>query len=258
MNLKTKLGTLAGAVLMISSGVFAQHTAAPARGSMPPPARVTMRTTLPPSRPAAAPRAMPVRSPGSVTVIGANPNQSFTIGLPTNVLGNGVPGLGFDYPHLAAVSGNLGVMAMIDPATQANLALAERLARISPPVGGFFPVFDSGYSGYPVATEEQPQQAQPPQVIILQQPAAAPAAYEAPAETAAAPATSPASTMPDVGTFILVKKDGTQVEAGAYSRQGDRIVYVTPKGAKRTMLYSELDRDATREINQERGTSLEL
>jgi hypothetical protein len=198
-------------------------------------------------------------APTSVTVVGANPNQSFTIALPSDLLGNGVPGLGFTYPQLAALSGNLGVEALINPATQAQLALLQRLGRFSRPVGGFYPLFDSGYGYSPVTTDE-PQQAPPPQVIVLQQPAAAPAsvAYDSPAASAGAPAASSASGSQDVGTFILVKKDGTKVEAGAYYRQGDQIVYITPKGAKRTMLYSELDRDATHEINEERGTSLDL
>jgi hypothetical protein len=241
---------------MISSIALAQHPGAPVHGGAAPPMRGTGRMMAPPSPRGGSPLGRTGTGSSSVTVIGANANQSFTVALPSDLLGNGVPGLGFTYPHLAAISGNLGVLAQIDPKTQAELALAERLGRFARPVGGFFPVFDSGYE-YPPVTTDQPQQAPPPQVIIVQQPAAAsaPVAYEAPA---IAPMESSAAGSQDVGTFVLVKKDGAQVEAGAYFREGDQIVYITPKGAKRTMLYSELDRDATREINEERGTSLEL
>jgi hypothetical protein len=40
-----------------------------------------------------------------------------------------VPGLGFDYEHLAAISGNLAEKALIDPVTMEELALAERFNR---------------------------------------------------------------------------------------------------------------------------------
>ena len=84
-----------------------------------------------------------------------------------------VPGLGFDFEHLAAISGNLAEKALIDPATQAELALAERLNRgVGEPA-----FFLGGYGGEaPVsyeAPEAQPATQPAPQIIIVQPPATA-------------------------------------------------------------------------------------
>jgi hypothetical protein len=61
-----------------------------------------------------------------------------------------------------------------------------------------------------------------------------------------------------VGEFILVGRDGSQVLAVAFTRQNDRIVYVTRQGIRRSMGITELDPDATFRVNEERGTSLQL
>jgi hypothetical protein len=206
----------------------------------------------------------PVPSPRNITpphVSQIAPGVFLTNGLTLDqILGNGVPGLGFDYAHLAAISGNLGVEALINPVTEADLALAERLGQFrGGATGGFFPFLGGG--GIAPEIIEQPaqdtqsaQQQQP--IIIVQQPASSTVAT-APEQTpdAAAPAAIN-SVAPDPSEFILVKKDGEQVLAGGYSLQKDRIVYVTKEGAKRIMLLSELDKDATELINQERGTSV--
>jgi hypothetical protein len=171
---------------------------------------------------------------------------------------NPVPGLGFDYEHLAAINSNLGVRALIDPVTQLRLAQAERLLRDS---GGVTPVFLGGYGDYgdygdygsqPVAAQ-QPQ----PQIIVLQQPAPQPAPEaEAPApEPVAAPAPEP---RPDADQFILVLRDGSRITAVAFSRQDSRIVYITPEGNRRSLAISGLDAAATIRVNEERGTSLQL
>ena len=101
--------------------------------------------------------------------------------------GNGVPGLGFDYVHLAAVSGNFR--------NPPNFERGSRHER-----NFVTPVFFSGFGGYPYysdSTDYQPVQQQP-QIIVIQQPApviaeqqAAPAARDTYPD-AAAPATLPA------------------------------------------------------------------
>jgi hypothetical protein len=168
---------------------------------------------------------------------------------------NPVPGLGFDYEHLAAINSNLGVRALIDPVTQLRLAQAERLLRESP---GVTPVFLGGYGDYgdygsqPIDAQ-QPQ----PQIIVLQQPAPQPAPeVEAPApEPVAGPAPEP---RPDADQFILVLRDGSRITAVAFSRQDSRIVYITPEGKRRSLAISGLDAAATIRVNEERGTSLQL
>lgn len=179
-------------------------------------------------------------------------------GLTLQQLLNPVPGLGFDYPHLAAINSNLGIQALIDPVTQLRLAQAERLLRDT---RGVTPVFFGGYGGYgdygdygsQPAEIQQPQ----PQIIVLQQPAPQPAP-----EVEAAPAPQPAAVVPkarpDNDQFILVLRDGSQVTAVAFSRQDSRIVYITPEGRRRSLAISGLDAAATIRVNEERGTSLQL
>ena len=39
---------------------------------------------------------------------------------------------------------------------------------------------------------------------------------------------------------------------------GDKIVYITAEGSRRTMATADLDTKATQEVNEERGTPLQL
>jgi hypothetical protein len=163
-----------------------------------------------------------------------------------------VPGFGFDFTHLAAVTRDLEVRALIDPVTQLRLAQAERLLRETPATSAVFPLFG------PQAPVVLLQQAPP--VIVIQQPAPVvqtPPAPEAEAPPAAAPAPPPAP-VPDIGEFILVLRDGSQISAVAFSRQGDRIIYITREGARRTLPLASLDGDATARANEEHGTFVQL
>ena len=164
---------------------------------------------------------------------------------------NNTPGLGFDFSHLAALNGNLGTRAFIDPVTQQDLALSERLLQISGSANTVFPFFGGGYSE-PVVMEQQ----QPP-VIVVQQPAAA----SEPRENTSAPAAAPVEEqppLPDVGQFSLVLHSGKQIKAVAFTRQGDLIVYVTNDGIRGSFAVSDLDVPATQQMNQQHGTPLQL
>ncbi|HEV2315630.1 MAG TPA: hypothetical protein VGR94_10020 [Candidatus Acidoferrales bacterium] len=174
------------------------------------------------------------------------------VGLQANLgqILNPVPGLGFDYSNLAALNHDLAVRAIIDPITQQELALSERLLQLTPTA----PISSAFFASEPVVMLEQ----QPPQVIIVQQP-------QAPAEQAAAEATSSAvptaveqPPLPDVGQFVLVLHDGTQIQAVAFTRQSNRIVYITTDGRRRSIAIGDLDTAATRRLNDERGTPLRL
>jgi hypothetical protein len=173
-----------------------------------------------------------------------------------------VPGLGFDYEHLAAISGNLAEKALIDPATMEELALAERLNRGGAGGSSFF-LGGYGYGGdaAPVdngdSQDAQAQPAapapQPPQIIILQQPATpgATAGRTEEPQSASAP-------LPEASDFLLVLKSGVIVSAVAFTRQGDQLVYVTKEGNRRTMSVATIDSEATSKINAARGTPLKL
>lgn len=165
---------------------------------------------------------------------------------------NPVPGLGFDYSNLAAINHDLGVRALIDPITQQELALSERLLQLTPtaPISSWF------FAAEPAVMLEQ----QPPQVIIVQQPQPQPPAEQATAEAppSAVPAEVEQPPLPDVGQFVLVLRDGTQLQAVAFTRQNDRIVYITTDGRRRSVAIGDLDTAATRDRNDERGTPLQL
>jgi hypothetical protein len=61
-----------------------------------------------------------------------------------------------------------------------------------------------------------------------------------------------------VGQFTLVLQSGKQIDAVAFTRTSDRIVYITADGNRRTIAASDLNSEATVRVNQERGTPLEL
>jgi hypothetical protein len=169
-----------------------------------------------------------------------------------------VPGLGFDFEHLAAINGNLAEKALIDPATQAEIALAERLNRgVGEPA-----FFLSGFgASEPVAYEAPEAQPQPaPQIIIVQPPATAtpPAAQPTGQPEARAEQQAEAVPLPEASDFLLVLKNGAMVSAVAFTRQGDQLVYVTKEGNRRTMSVSTIDSDATSKVNEARGTPLKL
>jgi hypothetical protein len=170
-----------------------------------------------------------------------------------------VPGLGFDFEHLAAISGNLAEKALTDPVTMEELALAQRFNRNNGGSSAFF--LGGGYGGgdYAAApvdngdSQDPPAQpaAQPaPQIIIVQQqPNGAADAHAQ--EQAAAP-------LPEASDFLLVLKSGAMVSAVAFTRQGDQLVYVTKEGNRRTMSVATIDSDATSKLNAARGTPLKL
>jgi hypothetical protein len=166
-----------------------------------------------------------------------------------------VPGLGFDYSYLAAIDSDLGVKAFIDPATELRLAAAERVLRDTRGFAtpGYY-LLDGG-AEYVVPAETPPQQAPQPTVIVLQQPPAAQQTAAQPAP-AAAPQSSP--PLPDVSQFTLVLRSGGQIQVIALTRTNDRVVYITADGARHTIALADIDAAATRSVNEERGTPLQL
>lgn len=165
---------------------------------------------------------------------------------------NNVPGLGFNYEFLNAMNQNLGERAFIDPVTQQDLALAERLSRASSGFSGFVPLWGGGYYGEAGAAAPEA-----PAVIIEPEPQAQASPPESPSESSGAPAEEPAP-LPDVGPFILVLHSGEKITAVAFTRQSDQIVYITKDGLRQSFPASDLDAAATRQMNQQRGTPLEL
>ena len=153
------------------------------------------------------------------------------------------------------VYGGNSLGGLIDPATQWRIALAQRYGRGSGRYAGGYYLLDGGGYAYPEddsGADPGAPPAQQPQVIVVQAPGSQPQDTPPPAEAAAQPA------LPDVGQFTLVLKGGTQIQAVAFTRQNDKIVYITTDGSRRSIAASDLDSAATTSVNEERGTPLQL
>jgi hypothetical protein len=64
--------------------------------------------------------------------------------------------------------------------------------------------------------------------------------------------------LPDVGSFTLVTRGGYRLDAVAFTRSNDRLIYITPDGGRRTIAMRDLDVDSTQRLNQELGTPIEI
>lgn len=163
-----------------------------------------------------------------------------------------VPGLGFDFAHLAAITRNFKVSDISLLSTAQRLALARRLS----------PVVSFGVPLLPLPGEIVVVQ-QPP-VVVLQQAAAPeevvePASRARPAERKEAEELArSAEPLHDLGEFVLVRRDGRVVFAVAFSTAGDVLTYVTREGIRRSMPLTDLDIETTVRMNEERGTTLRL
>jgi hypothetical protein len=171
---------------------------------------------------------------------------------------SGVPGLGFDFPHLAAINGALH---------------GNSSPRFGPNGhhggGSFIPVYFGGYpyysddAGYDQTEAAPVQQTQPqPQIIVIQQPAPAPRDADMGSNLAndstAENAQQAAESVPDVGDFILVRRDGRILFASIFSIVGAQLQYVTPEGIRHSLAMSDLDPVATQQMNEARGTTVRI
>jgi hypothetical protein len=165
------------------------------------------------------------------------------------------PNYAFDFDHLNALSDDLLIKAAIDPTTQIRLSELGRVAGVGIEA---LPYFGLGYD-YALLTQEENQPAQAaepepqPQVVIVQQTQPAPA--QEPIRT---PEEAVESPLPDEGQFVLVLRDGTEVEAVAFARSDNQVVYITTNGNRRHIPLSDLDSKATIRVNEERGAPLQL
>ena len=147
-----------------------------------------------------------------------------------------VPGLGFDFPHLAAVSG--------------HNHFGRRF------LGGV-PFFDGGFLfGAPSVTIEQPGEAQPEADDVIAGNAVekdpvrrSRRVYEA--DPGSARVSDPAPE--EVEQYVFVKRDGGLEFAVAYSWIDGNLRYITPDGKRRTLGRDALDLPATQHFNEERG-----
>jgi hypothetical protein len=180
--------------------------------------------------------------------------------------GIGVPGLGFDYPHLAAISGGL----------QSGARRGFERGRHSGQ-GYYVPILFGGYPYYldgslDYGQPDQPEQVQSqaqPQVIVIQQPVPAVAGQQASfpqdadagiggGQSSALASPAPEAPAPNVGEIILIRKDGRVLFASAFSVVGTQLRYISPEGILHKFPVTELDSEATQQMNEARGNSVQI
>lgn len=256
-----RLAAVIVTALLFGPGILYAQRQAPMSAPARPASTVRVRS-------GPAPRVAVTRARGRVsagTPVVNDPGSAFANGfggfggspLSGQQLLNSVPGFGNN-----ASFDDLGIKAAIDPETQWRLAIAERFLRDNRGFGGF--VGTGGYildGGGVYTVPEEPASdsvaaapAPQPQIIVVQAPAPGNQQAGAPAPSAE----SEAPPLPDVGQFTLVLRDGTKIQAVAFTRKSDTIVYITSDGSRRTLAVADLDSAATQRVNQERGTPLNL
>ncbi len=158
---------------------------------------------------------------------------------------DGVPGLGFDFPHLAAVSRGF---------QQRFLFINNGFSPFFAPI--FFDPLSLSYPAeipdYYAEGERQPIFVMPPPP--QPQPATPPAEAAPRATTPQVPPPPP----PELGQLILVRSDGQVLLAVAFTVRNGQLTYITNQGTRRSFPVSELDKDATRQMNDANGTSVSL
>jgi hypothetical protein len=178
--------------------------------------------------------------------------------LPLQDFPNFFPGVGFDSFPFNLNNRDLLIKAAIDPVTQWQFAVAERVLNATRGVAPFTGFWWPGGGSYVLPTEPAPAEQAPqpqPQIIILQQP---PAAQTPSATAEPAPAPEAAAPPVDVGQFVLALRNGSQIQAVAFTRVNDHIVYITADGSRRMIAASDLDPGTTTLINEELGTPLQF
>jgi len=254
-----RIGVVAVAVLGLPLAVFAQRAGGAGGGvrmgavSAPPVAiaRVSAPVGARPVNHVAVatthmvPGGIHVRTSGTPNrVVRLNPNFGNS-----NFVSNDVPGLGFDYPHLAAVSpkrGQFGHNGRFRQTVQFGF-------------GGFLISSPEIVVENPQAVEEAQETADQGDLDEQFQ-AAQMQAYRAGQQSAArqqaAPPAPPApEPAPDPASYVFVMRDGGVVFAVAYSWDNGTLRYVTPEGQRKSVAADALDMDATQSFNQSRGLS---
>jgi hypothetical protein len=150
-----------------------------------------------------------------------------------------VPGLGFDYTHLAAIHPN-GINN-----------------RNRPFVGTYVPFFYGGGYYMPFSSDDYVDEAPPAeaqQVNTGQQEVAQSPERERPARPSRdyVPAPQTASEL-EAEQYVFVRRDGTVFFAAAYAWENGTLRYITNEGLRHTVTADKLDLDATQQFNEQRG-----
>jgi hypothetical protein len=156
----------------------------------------------------------------------------------------GVPGLGFDFPHLAAVSGNRRVRG---GRFFGGAPFGFGGFLLSPSFVEGVPVGDSGT----VAAEDEVVDDPPDMERPVRRSRAARSTGESEVSSQPAP-------QPDVQQYVFVRQDGSLVFAIAYAWENSTLRYITPEGIRRSIGREALDLNATQQFNEQRGLNFRI
>lgn len=181
----------------------------------------------------------------------SNPIRS---GPPTRrLLSQDVPGLGFDFPHFAAVhpGGGRGFRGR-----DRDRFRHDRFVGVFFPFfggGGFWPLFPEDVDEEPSADYQQPEiaQAEPPEGPYPGY--SYPAPYGGDRPPAATAQTAAPEPEPPTDQYVFVRRDGTVFFAVGYMWDNGTLRYITSEGLRRSVAGSALDLDATQQFNEQRG-----
>jgi hypothetical protein len=159
-----------------------------------------------------------------------------------------VPGLGFDYPHLAAVNPRNGRdhdgFGENAPFGFGGLLFSSPEVVVENP-----PVVDEGQQAAP-----QDNGAANP--VDFDNARASERPYVARTDV---PRTAPAPEPPvDTSEYVFVRRDGGLLFAVAYSWDNGTLRYVTRDGVRKSVTVESLDINATQQFNEQRGLSFRV
>ncbi|HWQ03588.1 MAG TPA: hypothetical protein VNL38_03825, partial [Candidatus Nitrosotenuis sp.] len=233
---------------------FAQRASSPARTRVTVISPATAQQTAAQTSPSAT-----QQLPAQATLPAISPARSLQ-SVPL-ISTTSVPGLGFDYTHLAARDRNLPVRALIDPVTQHRFALERQALRNAPAVAAspmiFIPISNVVIVQQPpVVVIEPPPAAQSPGPVLAAGPAAP--LSDAPAEISIEKILPPAPPVRELDEMLLIRRDGSALRVVAFSANTHRLTYITRDGARRTVALAEIDLDATALANEDRYVPLKI
>ena len=170
----------------------------------------------------------------------------------------GVPGLGFDYEHLAAIQHSF----------RDKFGHEHRFRQFQ----FITPIFDEGLpyyygfdNGLPYYSEESAPP-QPPVIVVPPAPVIVQGQAAATADTGAESTPPPSSKQPaetqspppELGQLVLVQRNGNVVLAVAFTTSANELTYITREGTRRSFPLAELDKEATRQMNDANGTFVSI
>lgn len=172
------------------------------------------------------------------------------------MLSQDVPGLGFDYVHLAAVGGH------------GRGFFSGRDRDRHRPFVAYFPFFGGGYylplfdddsydEGGPVAASDEYADGEEAQTA-QEYPAPPRPADTAQGLPSLPPATAEAKIEPTTDQYVFVRRDGSLFFAVAYTWDQGNLRYITTEGMRRSASGDTLDLNATQQFNEQRGLNFRL